>query len=105
MSNGEDMAIGFFKSFEDERRLQAEEFQIRYAERRRRKMETRREIEDAAVKICAAVAKATADGGESLPTETLVQLATALGQTAMAIQAAEQYAEYTPYNSGGFCAV
>ena len=105
MSNGEDMTLGFFKSFDEERRLQAEEFQTRYAERRRRKMETRREIEGAAEKICAAVAKAAADGGESLPPEMMVELAAALGQTAMALQAAEQYAEYTPNSTGGFYAV
>lgn len=85
--------------------MQAEEFQIRYAERKRRKQENRRVIEDAAGKICEAVQALTYSQMKSMSPEELVQLAAALNHAAAAVQAAEQYAEFAPYYSGGFCAV
>lgn len=104
MSNGEDMALGFFQSIEDERRLQAEEFQIRYAERKRQKLNHRDMIESAAANIYKAAGKA-AEKADELPPEELAKLAAALSGAALAMQTAEQYAEYTPYYTGGFCAV
>ena len=104
MADNGDFALGFFKNFEDERRLQAEEFQIRYEERKRQKREHRRMIESTAVNICKAVEKA-AEKADELPPEDLATLAAALNGAAMAMQTAEQYAEFTPYYSGGFCAV
>lgn len=104
MSNEENMAIGFFKSYEDERRMQAEEFQIRYAERRRQKQNHRDMLESAAVSIYKAVGKA-AEKADELSPEELDKLAAALNGAALAMQTAEQYAEYTPYHTGGFCAI
>ena len=105
MADGENMALGFFKSIEEDRRLQAEEFQIRYAERKRQKQENRRVIEDAAGKICDAVQALTYSRIKSMSPEELVQISAALNHAAAAMQTAEQYAEFTPYYSGGFCAV
>ena len=100
----EDFALGFFKNIEDERRLQAEEMQIRYADRKRQKQENRRMIESAAVTICAAAEKAAANA-DDMPPEELVKLATAINNAALAMQSAEHYAEYPPYYSGGLFAV
>lgn len=104
MADGENMALGFFKSIEEDRRMQAEEFQIRYAERKRQKQSNRNMIESTAAKVCEAADKAM-QKPEELSPEELVQISAALSSAAMAMQTAEQYAEHTPYNSGGFCAV
>ena len=105
MSNeNEGFALGFFKDIEEERRLQAEEFQIRYAARKRQKQSHRDMIESAATKILSAAEKA-AEKADELPPEELATLAAALNGAAMAMQTAEQYAEFAPYYSGGFCAV
>ena len=101
----EDFGIGFFKNYEEERRMQAEEFQIRYAERKRQKQERRRVIEDAAGRICEAAQSMACSNAKGMSPEELVQLAAALNHAATAMQAAEQYAEFVPYYSGGFCAV
>lgn len=104
MADGENMALGFFKSIEEDRRLQAEEFQIRYAERKRQKQSNRDIIESTAVHICKAAEKA-AEKADELPPEELAKLAAALNGAAMAMQTAEQYAEFAPYYSGGFYTV
>lgn len=104
MANEENMALGFFKSIEEDRRMQAEEFQIRYAERKRQKQKNRNMIESTAAKVCEAADKAM-QKTEELSPEELVQISAALSSAALAMQTAEQYAEYTPYYSGGFCAV
>ena len=104
-NENEGFALGFFKDIEEERRLQAEEFQICYAERKQQKQERRRVIEDASGKICEAVQSLTYGKMKNMSPEELVQLAAALNHAATAMQAAEQYAEFTPYYSGGFCAV
>lgn len=100
----EDFALGFFKSYEEDRRMQAEEMQIRYAERKRQKQSNRNMIESTAAKVCEAADKAMQKAEEMTP-EELVQISAALNSAALAMQTAEQYAEYTPYYSGGFCAV
>lgn len=104
-SENEGFALGFFKDINEERRMQAEEFQIRYAERKRQKQERRRVIEDAAGKICEAAQSMAYSKAKSMTPEELVQLAAALSHAATALQAAEQYVEFAPYSSGGFCAV
>ena len=104
MANGEDMALGFFSNYEEERRIRAEEFQIRYEERKRQKKAQRDRIEAAAAKLCQAAEKA-ADNANTLTPEELVQISAALNHAATAMQMAEQYAEYTSYYTGGFCAV
>ena len=104
MADGENMALGFFKSIEEDRRLQAEEFQIRYAERKRQKQSNRSMIESTAAKVCEAADKAMRKTEELSP-EELVQISAALNNAALAMQTADHYAEYTPYYSGGFCTV
>lgn len=108
MANDENSGLGLFKNIfeqqEEERRLRAEEFQIRYEERKRKKREYRNMIENSAINICEAAEKA-AEHADELPPEELARLAAAINGAALAMQAAEQYAEYTPYYNGGFCAV
>lgn len=104
MADGENMALGFFKSIEEDRRMQAEEFRIRYAERKRQKQRNRNMIESTAAKVCEAADKAM-EKTEELSPEELVQISAALSSAAMAMQTAEQYAEFAPYYSGGFCGV
>ena len=89
---------------EEERHARVDEFQMRYAARKRQKQNYRDMIENTAAKVCEAADKALQKADE-LPPEELVQISAALSSAAMAMQTAEQYAEYTPYNSGGFCGV
>ncbi|MBR6708198.1 MAG: hypothetical protein IKL84_00805 [Clostridia bacterium] len=108
MADNENMGLGFvpdiFAKIDEERRIQEQEWQIRYAERKRQKTEHRRAVENAAMKICAAVEKATESGADQIDPEELVKLAAALSHAGTAMQAMENYAEYMPYG-GGFCAV
>ena len=101
-NENEGFALGFFRDIEEDHRMQAEEFRIRYAERKRQKQERRRVIEDAAGRICEAAQSMAYSKAKSMSPEELVQLAAALSHAATAMQAAEQYAEYTPYYTGGF---
>lgn len=108
MADNENMGLGlvpdFFARIDEERRMQEQERQIRYADRKRQKVEHRRAFENAAMKICAAVEKATEEGADRIDPEELVKLAEALNHAGTAMQAMEIYTEYMPY-SGGFCAV
>ena len=108
MADNENMGLGFvpdiLAKIDEERRIQEQERQIRYAERKRQKQEHRRAFENAAMKICAAVEKATEGGADQIDLEELVKLAAALNHAGTAMQAMETYTEYMPH-SGGFCAV
>ena len=108
MADNENMGLGFVPDFfariDEDRRIQEQERQIRYADRKRQKTEHRHAFENAAMKICAAVGKATEDGADQIDPEGLVKLAAALNHAGTAMQAMENYAEYMPYG-GGFCAV
>lgn len=89
----------------EDRRIEQSEREIRYVERRNAKIKSREAIERTAGKLCAAID--TALEKEQTPSE-LAALAAAVGSIAMAIHAAENYAESMPmYGSGfgGFCAV
>ena len=108
MADNGNMGLGFvpdiLAKIDEERRIQEQERQIRYAQRKQQKQEHRRAFESAAMKICAAVEKATEGGTDQIDPEELVKLAAALSHAGTAMQAMETYAEYMPYG-GGFCAV
>lgn len=105
MSNSND-SYDFFRQYmekeNEERRIQEEENQIRYASRRAEKMKYRQQIEEAAGKICDMVNAEAEKGAEGRKPEEITALAAALVHTSMALQTAEGYAESRPFYSGGF---
>lgn len=105
MSNSND-GYDFFRQYmekeNEERRIQEEENQIRYASRREEKMKYRRQIEDAAGKICDMINTEVQKGLDCRKPEEITAFAAALVHTSMALQTAEGYAESRPFYSGGF---
>lgn len=85
---------------EEERRLQMDEFNTRYAERKRQKQQNRRELEGAAMEICRIVTDTLANHKDDLTPEDLHFLAGAISNAATALNTLEQYAEYVPMHSG-----
>lgn len=92
----------YLNHMEEERKLQQEEMQIRYQERKQQKEERRARIEAAAMKLCD-----TVESMEKVKSvEEIAHLAAALNCCAMAMHAAENYAEYRPITGFGLgCAV
>lgn len=103
MSNSND-GYDFFRQYmekeNEERRIQQEENQIRYASRRAEKMKYRCQIEEAAGKICDMINAEAEKGAESRKPEGITALAAALAHASMALQTAEGYAESRPFYSG-----
>lgn len=84
------------------RRIREEEAQIRYAGRKSEKMECRRRIEFAAMKICDMVDAASISTTEECKPEEIVALSAALNHVSAALNTAETYAESKPFFSTGF---
>lgn len=100
-NDGFDFLKKMMEEQRDEQRLQAEEMQIRYAERRKQKADHRRRIEAAAMKICDMVEETAAGTEAPHKPEDITALAAALNHAAVAMHAAENYAESRPcYGTG-----
>lgn len=82
---------------EEERKLEQQEMQIRYRERKLQKEENRRRAEEAAMKIVGMIDAAP----EPQKPEEIAALAAALSHVTMAMHAAENYAEYRPITGSG----
>lgn len=104
-NSGYAMFKSIFEEQAEERRLQEAEMQIRYAARKAEKTEHRGQVEKAARKIFALID--AAEQKEDISANDIATLAAALNQAAMAMGAAENYAESRPFYSGmgGYCAV
>ena len=91
-----------FKEQEEERKIAEAEFQMRYADRKKEKLEYRRRIESAAMKICDLIDAAVDETDKTCKPEEIVALAAALSHASTAMHAAENYGESRPYYSSGF---
>lgn len=100
--NGYESIKDFFEQQEEERKMREAEAEIRYADRRAEKAERRRRIESAAMKVCDMVDDISKKGEAERRPEDIVSVAAALNHIAVAMHAAENYAESRPYPSTGF---
>lgn len=102
MSDNFDFIREYLDKDAEERRIREEEAQLRYADRRKEKMEHRRRIETAAMDICDAVdAALNTETADNTP-EQITALAAALNHATTAMHAAENYAESRPFFGPGF---
>lgn len=84
----------------EEQRLRLDEFNVRYAERKRQKQQNRGELEGAAMEICRITADTLAKHKDDLTPEDLHFLAGAISNASIALNTLEQYSEFVPMYSG-----
>lgn len=92
--------VAFLGKMQEDQKKREYEQKARYLPRKEEKVENRRRLEKAAMKICGMIDTAAEKAPEDIKTHEIAELAAALNYLSMAMHSADNYAEHQPPGDG-----